>query len=102
MSKYTGGNASSRMESRLVGLTERERQVVCLVARGLSNKEVGRQMNISEGTIKVHLHRIYQKLAIRNRTTLAALAAKEDLAAPGPLQVGAEGILSTVISDELA
>jgi two-component system nitrate/nitrite response regulator NarL len=40
----------------------------------LSNKQVARQLNVCEGTIKVHLHHIYEKLAIRNRTALAALA----------------------------
>jgi two-component system nitrate/nitrite response regulator NarL len=44
-----------------------------LVAEGWSNKEVGRQLDISDGTIKVHLHHIYRKLAISNRTALAAL-----------------------------
>jgi two-component system nitrate/nitrite response regulator NarL len=58
----------------LTVLTERERQIMHLVSEGLSNKEVGRQLNISDGTIKVHLHHIYQKLAISNRTALAALA----------------------------
>jgi two-component system nitrate/nitrite response regulator NarL len=61
-------------EDVLTLLTERERQIVRLVSEGLSNKEVGRQLNVSDGTIKVHLHHIYQKLAINNRTALAALA----------------------------
>jgi two-component system, NarL family, nitrate/nitrite response regulator NarL len=56
-------------------LTERERQVMHLICKGGSNKEIGRQLNLSEGTVKVHLHHIYQKLAIRNRTALAILAA---------------------------
>jgi two-component system nitrate/nitrite response regulator NarL len=47
-----------------------------LVCAGLSNKEIGRELNLSEGTIKIHLHHIYQKLAIDNRTALAFLAAK--------------------------
>jgi two-component system, NarL family, nitrate/nitrite response regulator NarL len=50
-------------ESLLFGLTERERQIVRLVSEGLSNKEIGRRLNIANGTIKVHLHNIYQKLA---------------------------------------
>jgi DNA-binding NarL/FixJ family response regulator len=58
----------------LTVLTDRERQIMHLVSEGLSNKEVGRQLNISDGTIKVHLHHIYQKLAVSNRTALAALA----------------------------
>jgi two-component system nitrate/nitrite response regulator NarL len=66
------GNAST--EDVLTVLTERERQIMRLVSEGLSNKEVGRQLNVSDGTIKVHLHHIYQKLAISNRTALAALA----------------------------
>jgi DNA-binding NarL/FixJ family response regulator len=68
----TTGNVVT--ENVLTVLTERERQIMHLVAEGLSNKEVGRQLNISDGTIKVHLHHIYQKLAISNRTALAALA----------------------------
>jgi len=55
-------------------LTDREREVMRLVAEGLSNKDVARQLNISEGTIKIHLHKIYEKLGIRNRTALAAVA----------------------------
>jgi len=61
-------------ENVLTALTERERQIMHLVSEGLSNKEAARQLNISDGTIKVHLHHIYQKLAISNRTALAALA----------------------------
>jgi len=55
-------------------LTERERQIISLVSEGLSNKEIGRRLNIADGTIKVHLHHVYQKLEISNRTLLAALA----------------------------
>jgi two-component system, NarL family, nitrate/nitrite response regulator NarL len=58
----------------LTVLTERERQIMSLVSEGLSNKEIGRRLNIADGTIKVHLHHIYQKLEISNRTVLAALA----------------------------
>jgi two-component system, NarL family, nitrate/nitrite response regulator NarL len=58
----------------LTVLTERERQIMALVSEGLSNKEIGRRLNIADGTIKVHLHHVYQKLEINNRTVLAALA----------------------------
>lgn len=66
-------------ESLSTVLTERERQIVHLVSTGQSNKEIARRLNLTEGTVKVHLHHIFQKLAINNRTALAALAA---LAAP--------------------
>ena len=59
-------------ENVLTVLTERERQIMRLVSGGLSNKEIGRQLNITDGTIKQHLHHIYQKLEISNRTVLAA------------------------------
>jgi DNA-binding NarL/FixJ family response regulator len=61
-------------ENVLAVLTDRERQIMALVSEGLSNKEIGRRLNIADGTIKVHLHHVYQKLEINNRTVLAALA----------------------------
>ena len=60
-------------ENALAVLTDRERQIMRLVSEGLSNKEIGRRSNIADGTIKVHLHHIFQKLEISNRTALAAL-----------------------------
>lgn len=59
-------------------LTDRERQIMRLVSEGLSNKEIGRRLNIADGTIKVHLHHIFQKLDISNRTVLAALAISQN------------------------
>ena len=61
-------------ENMLTVLIDRERQIMALVSEGLSNKEIGRRLNIVDGTIKVHLHNIFQKLEISNRTVLAALA----------------------------
>ena len=52
----------------------RERQVVLLIADGLSNKEIGRRLELSEGTVKIHLHNIYQKLHVNNQTSPATLA----------------------------
>jgi DNA-binding NarL/FixJ family response regulator len=48
-------------------LTAREREIALLVCDGLSNKQMGQQLNLTEGTIKVHLHVIYRKLGLRNR-----------------------------------
>jgi two-component system, NarL family, nitrate/nitrite response regulator NarL len=59
----------------LIGaLTPREEQIALLVSEGLPNKEVARQLNMAEGTVKLHLHNIYEKLGIPNRTALSALA----------------------------
>jgi len=55
-------------------LTRRELQVMMLVSEGLSNKEVARRLTMSEGTVKIHLHNIYQKVGARNRTILTMLA----------------------------
>ena len=65
-------------ETEAPALSQRERQIVRLVSEGLTNKEVARLLKLSDGTIKVHLHNIYQKLAIGNRTTLAALASRNE------------------------
>jgi DNA-binding NarL/FixJ family response regulator len=61
-------------ESRRIheGLTARQQEVMLLVAQGLSNKEIARRLNISEGTVKIHLHTIYHHLGLRNRTALTA------------------------------
>jgi DNA-binding NarL/FixJ family response regulator len=54
-------------------LTEREYQIAMLVSEGLSNKEIGHELSICEGTVKIHLHKIYEKTRLSNRTMLAAL-----------------------------
>jgi two-component system, NarL family, nitrate/nitrite response regulator NarL len=55
-------------------LTCRERQIVLLLAEGLSNKEMCRRLGLSEGTVKIHLHNAYEKVGVNNRTALAAMA----------------------------
>jgi DNA-binding NarL/FixJ family response regulator len=75
-------------ENTLAVLTERERQIAKLVSAGLSNKEIGQQLNLRAGTIKVHLHNIYQKLEINNRTTLTALAVSDRYNAHPPASSG--------------
>lgn len=62
------------LENVLAMLTGRERQVALLVSEGLSNKAIARRLNVTDGTIKVHLHHIFQKLQVSNRTVLAGLA----------------------------
>jgi DNA-binding NarL/FixJ family response regulator len=51
-------------------LTARQRDVVRLVSQGLSNKAIAHRLELREGTVKVHLHNIYQKLGISNRVQL--------------------------------
>jgi two-component system nitrate/nitrite response regulator NarP len=65
----TGGNSDP-----LAPLAPRERQIAAKVGRGLRNREIADQLAISEGTVKVYLHAIYQKLGIKNRTELALIS----------------------------
>ena len=45
-------------------LSPREREVTLLVAKGFANKTIAQKLNVAEGTVKVHLHRVYQKFGI--------------------------------------
>jgi DNA-binding NarL/FixJ family response regulator len=53
-------------------LSVREREAMLLAAKGLANKVIARGLNVAEGTVKAHLHRVYQKLGIKGRFALAA------------------------------
>ncbi len=53
-------------------LTSRQNQIVAMLKIGSSNKEIASVLRLSEGTIKVHLHRIYRRIGVSNRTQLAA------------------------------
>ena len=61
------------------GLTERELEIVRLVASGYKNKEVGATLTISERTVKTHLTNIFQKLGVRDRVGLVMYALKHGL-----------------------
>ena len=64
-------------------LTPREREVAALVSAGMSNKEIAQRIEVSAGTVKIHLSNIFQKLNLSNRTSLAALALQNQRIAPG-------------------
>ena len=52
-------------------LTPREWKIMALAAEGLSNREIGRRLKVTTGTAKVHLHHIFRKIGVKNRTSLA-------------------------------
>ena len=64
-------------------LTEREREVMGLVVKGLSNPEIGAMLYLSEATIKTHVGRILMKLGVRDRVQLVILAYQHGLEARG-------------------
>ncbi|MET0167476.1 MAG: LuxR C-terminal-related transcriptional regulator [Vicinamibacterales bacterium] len=61
------------MRERTV-LTDREAELLRRLSRGLSNQEIAQQMSITVGTTKGHLHKIFRKLNVRNRTAAVAKA----------------------------
>ena len=60
-------------------LTPRELEIVRMVAQGLRNKTIAERLSISDGTVKVHLHNIYEKLAIGGRLELVLCAQRKGL-----------------------
>ncbi len=73
----------SRPAKELDVLTDREREVLALVAGGLSNDEIGQRLYLSPATARTHVSRIMTKLAARDRTQLAVLAYETGLVRPG-------------------
>lgn len=86
LEKRSVGRALEKLLRREAGarqlaaiLTPREIEIVRMVARGLRNKEIAGKLSISEGTVKIHLHHIYEKLRVDSRVALTLLAQQKGL-----------------------
>jgi DNA-binding NarL/FixJ family response regulator len=81
------GRALDRLLRREAGgrqlaeiLTTRELQIVRMVARGVATRQIAQELSLSEGTVKVHLHHIYEKLHVDGRVALTVVAHEKGLA----------------------
>jgi DNA-binding NarL/FixJ family response regulator len=73
----------ARDVSELDELTDREREVLVLVARGMTNGDIASHLFLSEGTVKTHVKRIFAKLDLHDRTQVVILAYEVGLVRPG-------------------
>ncbi|MER6533207.1 response regulator transcription factor [Streptomyces sp900105755] len=81
-SQLDGGGVRTPLKARIADLTERETEVLALIAQGLSNAEIAARLVVAEQTVKTHVSRILVKLGLRDRTQAAVFAYESGLIRP--------------------
>jgi len=83
IAEFAGRAARPGPDPRVEALTEREREVMCLVATGLSNDEIATRLGLSPATAKTHVSRTMTKAGVRDRAQLVVLAYESGMVTPG-------------------
>jgi len=73
------GESETRKAKRQVSLSDRESEILKLVAKGATNKEIAERLTIAENTVKVHMKNMLEKLQLRNKQQAAAYAVQQGL-----------------------
>jgi DNA-binding NarL/FixJ family response regulator len=87
-------DASAGPPPELAALTEREREVLELIGRGLANAEIAQRLFLSMATVKTHVNRVFAKLGARDRAQAVVLAYESGLVRPGERDAGATDLRS--------
>lgn len=74
-----GSKAPASLPPNIPGLTDRERDILRLLAQGMDNREIARALYLAEGTVRNNVSRLLEKLELKDRTQLAVFAVKNNL-----------------------
>jgi DNA-binding NarL/FixJ family response regulator len=83
ISEFTASAPQPNADARIDALTPREREVLMLMARGLSNADLGRELVLEASTVKKHVANVLSKLDLRSRAQAVVFAYEHGLARPG-------------------
>jgi DNA-binding NarL/FixJ family response regulator len=74
MARLRGGQQKEEEPDALLGLTEREREILALIGEGLTNRQIGQRLYLAEKTVKNHISRLLAKLGVERRIQAAVIA----------------------------